>query len=248
MRLDNTSSLACRYLESKLHQSESNLTLILSENTSLKQRLQSYEHSERTIRDMMIKHTANPQYDDLFKTINKNLAIYEQRLGYVNKRFLVLQTLFNRQLISLSSKQHVTIAMQTDDEQYIDVSLLERELANVSHERDLLAHKLDQEYEQSRSRVEQLEEKYKQDLIINKEKSAMMQLILDDNQTKVQGYETNLTEKEKQLRDLSEKWIHEQEKRTENTDLLKRDFQVGHAPSVGFVSKGSLRRNEKRHC
>ena len=196
----------------------------------------------------MIKHTANPQYDDLFKTINKNLAIYEQRLGYVNKRFLVLQTLFNRQLLSLSSKQHVTIAMQTDDEQYIDVSLLERELASVSHERDLLAHKLDQEYELSRSRVDQLEEKYKQDLIINKEKSAMMQLILDENQAKVQGYETNVAEKEKQLRDLSEKWIHEQEKQTENTDLLKRDFQVGRAPSVAFVSNECFSRNEKRHC
>ncbi|CAF5024712.1 unnamed protein product, partial [Rotaria sp. Silwood1] len=38
-----------QYLESKLHQSDSNLTLILDENTSLKQRLQSYEHTEQTI-------------------------------------------------------------------------------------------------------------------------------------------------------------------------------------------------------
>ena len=248
MRSETGCLLHLRYLESKLQQSESNLTLILSENTSLKQRLQSYEHSERTIRDMMIKHTANPQYDDLFKTINRNLSIYEQRLGYVNKRFLVLQTLFNRQLLSLSSKQHVTIALQTDtDEQYVDVALLERELVNVSHERDLLAHKLDQEYEQSRSRMAQLEDNYRQDLIINKEKSSMLQLILDENQTKVQGYEMNLADKEKQLRDLSEKWIHEQDKQTENTDLLKRDFQVGRALGMKFVLNASLPRTEKRH-
>ncbi|CAF4718604.1 unnamed protein product, partial [Rotaria magnacalcarata] len=66
---------------------------------------------------MIIKYTTNPQYDDLFKTINKTLAIYEQRLGYINKRFLILQTLFNRQLLSLSSKHHTTIAIQTEDEQ-----------------------------------------------------------------------------------------------------------------------------------
>ena len=116
---------AFRYLESKLNQSDSNLSLVLHENTSLKERLQSYEHTEGTIRELMIKYSHQPQYDELFKTINRTLSVYEQRLGYINKRFLVLQTLFNRQLLSLTSKQQTTVAIQTEDEQYIDVSLLE---------------------------------------------------------------------------------------------------------------------------
>ncbi|CAF0922330.1 unnamed protein product [Rotaria sp. Silwood1] len=214
-----------QYLESKLHQSDSNLTLILDENTSLKQRLQSYEHTEQTIRDMVIKYTMNNQYDDLFKTINKTLAIYEQRLGYINKRFLVLQTLFNRQLLSLSTKHYVTIAIQTEDEQYIDLSLLERELKTVSNERDLLAHKLDQEYEQSKQHFEQIEQKYKHEFVVSNEKLAMMQLILEENTNKIQLYEITLIEKDKQLKELTEKWIHEQQKQTENIDLLKREFQ-----------------------
>ncbi|CAF0802833.1 unnamed protein product [Rotaria sordida] len=214
-----------QYLESKLHQSDSNLTLILDENTSLKQRLQSYEHTERTIHDMIIKHTTNPQYDDLFKTINKTLAIYEQRLGYINKRFLVLQTLFNRQLLSLSSKHHVTIGIQTEDEQYIDLTLLERELKTVSNERDLLAYKLDQEYEQSKPRLEQIEQKYKQEFVISNEKLVMMQLILEENTNKIQLYEITLIEKDKQLKELTEKWTYEQQKQIENIDLLKREFQ-----------------------
>jgi hypothetical protein len=175
---------------------------------------------------MINKYTTNPRHDDLFKTINKTLAIYEQRLGYINKRFILLQTLFNRQLLTLSSKQHVTIAIQTDDEQYIDVSLLERELKTVSNERDLLAHKLDQEYEQSKIRLEQFEQKYKQEFVINKEKLLMMQSNFEENTTKIQLYEITLIEKEKQLKELTDKWLNEQKKQTENIDLLKREFQV----------------------
>ncbi|CAF1123775.1 unnamed protein product [Rotaria magnacalcarata] len=214
-----------QYLESKLHQSDSNLSIMLDENTSLKQRLQSFENTEQTLRDMIIKYTTNPQYDDLFKTINKTLAIYEQRLGYINKRFLILQTLFNRQLLSLSSKHHTTIAIQTDDEQYIDLSLLERELKTVSTERDLLAHKLDQEYEQSKLRLEQSEQKYKQDFVVSNEKLSMMQLILEENSNKIHSYEIILNEKEKQLKDLTEKWVHEQQKQSENIDSLKQEFR-----------------------
>ncbi|CAF1989241.1 unnamed protein product [Rotaria magnacalcarata] len=214
-----------QYLESKLHQSDSNLSIMLDENTSLKQRLQSFENTEQTLRDMIIKYTTNPQYDDLFKTINKTLAIYEQRLGYINKRFLILQTLFNRQLLSLSSKHHTTIAIQTEDEQYIDLSLLERELKTVSTERDLLAHKLDQEYEQSKLRLEQSEQKYKQDFVVSNEKLSMMQLILEENSNKIHSYEIILNEKEKQLKDLTEKWVHEQQKQSENIDSLKQEFR-----------------------
>ncbi|CAF5183302.1 unnamed protein product [Rotaria magnacalcarata] len=198
---------------------------MLDENTSLKQRLQSFENTEQTLRDMIIKYTTNPQYDDLFKTINKTLAIYEQRLGYINKRFLILQTLFNRQLLSLSSKHHTTIAIQTEDEQYIDLSLLERELKTVSTERDLLAHKLDQEYEQSKLRLEQSEQKYKQDFVVSNEKLSMMQLILEENSNKIHSYEIILNEKEKQLKDLTEKWVHEQQKQSENIDSLKQEFR-----------------------
>ena len=215
-----------RYLESKLHQSDSNLSLILDENTSLKQRLQSYEYTEQVIREMLVKFTTNPRYDDLFKTINKTLAIYEQRLGYINKRFLVLQTLFNRQLLSLSSKQHVTIAIQTEDEEYLDLSLLERELKTVSHERDLLAHKLDEEYKHSKARAEQLDEKYREEISINKEKLIMMQLISEENTNKIQIYETTLMEKDKQLKEISEKWNNDQQKQTDQLELLKREFEV----------------------
>lgn len=218
--------LFSRYLESKLHQSDSNLTLILNENTSLKQRLHSYESTEQTIRDMMVKYTSNPHYDDLFKTINKTLSIYEQRLGYINKRFSLLQTLFNRQLLTLSSKQHATIAIQTEDEQYIDLTLLERELKTVLNERDLLAHKLDQEYEQTKQRLEEIEGKYKQDSVDNHEKLIKMQLKFDENTTRIHQYETTLSEKDKQLKELTDKWIHQQEKQTENIDLLKREYQV----------------------
>jgi len=215
-----------RYLESKLNQSDSNLSLILNENTSLKQRLQSYENTEQTLREMMIKYTTNPQYDNLFKTINKTLAVYEQRLGYINKRFLVLQTLFNRQLISLSSKQYVTTAIQTEDEQYIDLTLLQGELKAVSNERDLLARKLDQEYEQSKIRIEQIEEKYKDDFVIKNEKLNVMQRIFDDNKAKIELYETTLMDKDRQLKELADKWTNEQQKQTDNTELLKQEFQV----------------------
>ncbi|CAF4496682.1 unnamed protein product, partial [Rotaria magnacalcarata] len=148
-----------------------------------------------------------------------------QRLGYINKRFLILQTLFNRQLLSLSSKHHTTIAIQTEDEQYIDLSLLERELKTVSTERDLLAHKLDQEYEQSKLRLEQSEQKYKQDFVVSNEKLSMMQLILEENSNKIHSYEIILNEKEKQLKDLTEKWVHEQQKQSENIDSLKQEFR-----------------------
>jgi hypothetical protein len=195
---------------------------------------------------MISKYTTNPQHDNLFKTINKTLAIYEQRLGYINKRFLVLQTLFNRQLLSLSSRQHVTIAIQTDDQQYIDLSLVERELKTVSTERDLLAHKLDQEYDQSRIHIEQLEQKYKQESIIINEKLIMMQLILDENITKIQLYERTLIEKDRQLKDLTDKWIHEQHKQTENIDLLKREFQVGYL-NIHSLEKDLFSRNEKKY-
>lgn len=215
-----------RYLESKLYQSESNLTLILDGNTSLKQRLQSYEHTEQIIRDMITKYTSNPQYDELFKSVNKTLAVYEQRLGYINKRFLVLQTLFNRQLLSLSSKHHVTIAIQTEDEQYVDLSLLERELKIVSDERDSLARKLDEEYAQSKLRLEQTEQNYKQDFTISSEKLTKMQVILEEKTEQIQLYDRNLIEKEKQLQELTEKWMNEQQKQTENINLLKREFQV----------------------
>jgi hypothetical protein len=174
----------------------------------------------------MLKYTTNSHHDELFKTINKTLAIYEQRLGYINKRFLVLQTLFNRQLLTLASKQHTTIGIQTEDEQYIDLTLLERELKTVTNERDLLAHKLDQENEQSKIRLEQFEQRYKQEFVINNEKFIRMQLNFEENQTKIQFYETTLAEKEKQLRELAEKWINEQQKQTQNIDLLKREFQV----------------------
>jgi hypothetical protein len=195
---------------------------------------------------MISKYTTNPQHDNLFKTINKTLAIYEQRLGYINKRFLVLQTLFNRQLLSLSSRQHVTIAIQTDDQQYIDLSLVERELKTVSTERDLLAHKLDQEYDQSRIHIEQLEQKYKQESIIINEKLIMMQLILDENTTKIQLYERTLIEKDRQLKDLTDKWIYEQHKQTENIDLLKREFQVGYL-NIYSLEKDLFSRNEKKY-
>jgi hypothetical protein len=186
---------------------------------------------------MITKYTTNPHYDDLFKTINKTLAIYEQRLGYINKRFVLLQTLFNRQLLTLSSKQHVTTAIQTEDEQYIDLSLLERELKTVSNERDLLAYKLDQEYEQSKTRLEQIEQKYKQDIILNNEKLIKMQLILEENTNKIQLYETTLIEKDKQLKELANKWLNEQQKQTENIDLLKREFQVKLFMGFFFVEK-----------
>ena len=234
-----------RYLESKLHQSDSNLSLILTENTSLKQRLRSYENTEETIREMMNKYTNNPQYDDLFKSINKTLAIYEQRLGYVNKRFLVLQTLFNRQLLTLSTKQHATIAIQTEDEQYIDLTLLERELKTVSNERDLLAHKLDQEYEQSNIRLQQMEDKYKHDFVINNEKSTMMQLIFDENQTKIQLYEQTLVEKDRQLKELTTRWMNEQQKQTDNTELFKQEFQVS-LIILKRAKRNLFCRNEKR--
>ncbi|CAF0826257.1 unnamed protein product [Adineta steineri] len=214
-----------QYLESKLHQSDSNLTIILDENTSLKQRLRSYEQTEQVIREMIIKHTTNPQYDNLFKTINKTLSIYEQRLNYINKRFLVLQTLFNRQLLCLSTKQNITIAIQTEDEQYIDLTLLERELKTVSNERDLLAHKLNDEYQKSKTYAEQFEDKYKQELAINNEKLIMMQLISEENINKIQLYETTLIEKDKQLKDLTDQWLNEQKNQADNTDLIKRDFQ-----------------------
>jgi len=183
---------------------------------------------------MIVKYTTNPHYDDLFKTINKTLAIYEQRLGYINKRFLLLQTLFNRQLLSLSSKQHVTIAIQTEDEQYVDLFLLERELKTVSNERDLLAHKLDQEYEQSKRHVEQLEQKYKHEFVINNEKLTMMQLILEEHTTKIQLYETTLNEKDKQLKALTDQWMNEQQKQTDNIHLLKHEFQVKYFNVTGF--------------
>ncbi|UJR37997.1 hypothetical protein I4U23_030679 [Adineta vaga] len=214
-----------QYLESKLHQSDSNLTLILDENTSLKQHLQSYQQTEQIIRQIIVKYTTNPHHDNLFKTINKTLAIYEQRLGYINKRFLILQTLFNRQLLSLSSKQHVTIAIQTEDEQYLDLSLLERELKTVSHERDLLAHKLDQEYKQTKLHGEQLEEKYQQELIVNREKLMMMQLLSEEHITKIHFYETTLIEKDQQLKELTETWNNQQHKQSENIELLQRQFQ-----------------------
>lgn len=223
-----------RYLESKLHQSDTSLTSVLNENTSLKQRLQSYEQSEQTIRELMNKYANNAHHEELFKTINRTLAIYEQRLGYINKRFLVLQTLFNRQLLSLSSKQHTTVAIQTEDEQYFDLSLLERELQNVSYERDLLLHKLDQEYEQSKKRTELLEEKYKQDLLVANEKLSLMQMMIEESQLKVELYERNLMEKEQQLKELTEKWTHEQQKRTENVDLIKQDFQVDSFDCLSF--------------
>jgi hypothetical protein len=174
----------------------------------------------------MTKYTTNPQHEGLFKTINKTLAIYEQRLGYINKRFLVLQTLFNRQLLTLSTKQYVTIAIQTEDEQYIDLSLLERELKTVSNERDLLAYKLDQEYEKSKIRLEQFEEKYRQEFVINDDKLTKMQAIVEGNLAKIQSYESTLAEKDKQLKELAGKWINEQQKQTENHDLLKREFEV----------------------
>ncbi|CAF3992088.1 unnamed protein product, partial [Adineta steineri] len=176
-------------------------------------------------REMIIKHTTNPQYDNLFKTINKTLSIYEQRLNYINKRFLVLQTLFNRQLLCLSTKQNITIAIQTEDEQYIDLTLLERELKTVSNERDLLAHKLNDEYQKSKTYAEQFEDKYKQELAINNEKLIMMQLISEENINKIQLYETTLIEKDKQLKDLTDQWLNEQKKQADNTDLIKRDFQ-----------------------
>lgn len=175
---------------------------------------------------MVIKYTTNPQFDDLFKTINKTLAIYEQRLGYINKRFLVLQALFNRQLLSLSSKHHTNTAIQTEDEQYIDLSLLERELKAVSNERDLLAHKLDHEYKQSEQRLEQIEQKYKDEFISSNEKLVMMQRILEENTNQIQLYESTLSEKDTQLKTLTDKWEQEKQKQTENVDLLKREFQV----------------------
>jgi hypothetical protein len=53
-----------------------------------------------------------------------------------------------------------------------------------------------------------------------------MQMNFEENQTKIQSYEAILAEKEKQLKELTEKWIHEQQKQTHNTDLLKQEFQV----------------------
>ena len=175
---------------------------------------------------MFVKYTTNPHYDNLFKTINKTLAIYEQRLGYINKRFFVLQTLFNRQLLSLSSKHYATVAIQTEDEQYVDLFLLERELKAVSKERDLLVHKLDQEYEHSKQCLEQLEQRYKQEFEVNNEKLAKMQSIFEENANKIQIYERNSIEKDKQLKELTDKWINEQEKQRENIDLLKQEFLV----------------------
>ena len=177
----------------------------------------------------MIKYSHQPQYDELFKTINRTLSVYEQRLGYINKRFLVLQTLFNRQLLSLSSKQQTTVAIQTEDEQYIDVSLLERELNKVSHERDLLAHQLDQEYQQAKKRTDELDEKYRRDLVFANEKLTMMQLMIEESRLKIEIFEGRVLEKDHQLKELTEKWTGEQQRRTENVDSLKREYQVGTA-------------------
>ena len=211
----------------------------------MKQRLQSYEQTEHVIREMIVKYSNNTHYDDLFKTINKTLAIYEQRLGYINKRFLVLQTLFNRQLLTLASKQHVTIAIQTDDEQYVDLTLMERELKTVSQERDLLAHKLQQENEQVRMQNEHLEQRYKQELINNQEKLVITQVNFEENQRRIQLYESTLIEKEKQLRELTQKWMEEQQKQTANIDLFKREFQVK-KDSFENNRSNSFLRNVKR--
>lgn len=211
----------------------------------MKQRLQSYEQTEHIIREMISKYSNNSPYDDLFKTINKTLAIYEQRLGYINKRFLVLQTLFNRQLLTLGSKQHVTIAIQTDDEQYVDLTLMERELKTVSQERDLLAHKLHQENEQVRMQNEHVEQRYQQELINNQEKLVIMQVNFEENQRKIQVYESTLMDKEKQLRELTQKWMEEQQKQTANIDLFKREFQVKKS-SFSNNRSNSFLRNVKR--
>jgi hypothetical protein len=192
----------------------------------LKQRLETHAHNEQIVRELMTKHGHHSQYDDLFKTVNRTLSIYEQRLGYINKRFLVLQTLFNRQLLTLSSKQHVTVSLQTDDEHYLDLSLLERELHTVTHERDLLVHKLEQEYEQTKKHAEQLEDKYKQDRIDVNSKLIVMQSLIDDNQTRIDAYERQLIDKDQRLKEITEKCVHDERQRTDTIDVFKRDVEV----------------------
>lgn len=80
----------------------------------------------------MIKYSHNPQDDELFKTINRTLAVDEQRLGSINKRFLLLQTLFNRQLLSFSSKQQSTVAIPTEDELKKQFNEAKREQAKLA--------------------------------------------------------------------------------------------------------------------
>ena len=239
--------LSSRYLESKLNQSDSNLTYVLNENSTLKQRLQSYEHNEQTIRDLMTRFANNSSHDELFKTINRTLAIYEQRLGYINKRFLVLQTLFNRQLSKIPSKEQTTVAIQTEDEQYFDLTLLERELENVSRERDILLQRFDQDFDLSRKQSEQMEEKYRQEIRVANEKLSLMQLIVEENQSKVELYERNLLDKDRELKELHAKFAVEQEKRTENFDSCKSEFQVRNL-SVLPLWQSIRFRNAKKNC
>ncbi|CAF4974821.1 unnamed protein product, partial [Rotaria magnacalcarata] len=78
----------------------------------------------------------------------------------------------------------------------------------------------------SKLRLEQSEQKYKQDFVVSNEKLSMMQLILEENSNKIHSYEIILNEKEKQLKDLTEKWVHEQQKQSENIDSLKQEFRV----------------------
>jgi len=207
-----------QYLESKLNQSDSNLTSILNENFSLKQRVQSHENAEETIRHLMTKFAGQNHHDELFKTMNRTLAIYEQRLGYINKRFLVVQTLFNRQLAKISSKQQTTVGIQTEDEQYFDLNLLERELENVTRERDLLLRKFDSEFDQTKKQNEELEEKYRQEIRVANEKFSLMQMMIDENQSKVELCERNLREKDQQLKDLIEK-------SSKNVDSIENEFK-----------------------
>lgn len=134
-------------------------------------------------------------------------------------------------MLTLASKQHTTIAIQTDDEQYVDLTLMEKELKEVSQERDLLAHRLAQDNEQMRIQNEQIDQRYKQELIHNQEKLVTMQVHFEENQRKIQVYESTLMEKEQQLRELTQKRMEEQHKQTANIDLLKREFQVKNSSS-----------------
>ena len=218
--------IAFRYLESKLNQSDSNLNHVLDENGSLKQRLESFEQNEQTIREMVARFGTNAPYDERLKTINRTMAIYEQRLGYINKRFHVLQTLFNRQLLSLSSRQQTTIAIQTEDDEYHDYSLIERELQNVTRERDLLEQKLKQEYHLSQQRADQLENQYRTDLTTSHEKLISLQLTLHENQAKIEFYEKSLQEKDKELQILVDNANSEKRKQNDNCDSLKKEYLV----------------------
>ncbi|CAF4461151.1 unnamed protein product, partial [Didymodactylos carnosus] len=158
-----------QYIESKLQQYDNDISSKVNENENLKQTIKEYELNEKIIYGIIEKFQFNT-IDELFKNMNKNLSVYEQRLNYINKRVVLLNTLFSRQL---SSSSRISIALQTDEQQqqrYIDLDLLENELKTVTNERDILAKKLHYEYDTSKRKITDVEKSYQNELAIVNEK------------------------------------------------------------------------------